>query len=362
MITIVNMKNTIKRQIILVSMILLGTISMTAQDITFTFANAQITNDGSDDYYDVDVMLQSTTDFKLGSGQLYLTYNTAAFGDNISANNNLTYTQPTGSILAEHYSTFPAYKSFIQNDNTTSRVSLAFQQGLSEGVITTNNVITTPKVLLHVRIKFIDVTQDPMVAFETGSVYLDQFYTACGSTTNTGLADCSVAPGIQLLNDSFDSSNAADTTAPVIVLDGDDPQEIIIGSGYTELGASTDDGSDITIDSSEFIDAIGSYTIYYDATDIVGNAATQVRRTVNVVAVLSTPNHTIEDLSIYPNPTRGKVFITDEVNKVIIYNISGQQVFVSNEEELDISALETGIYFAHIFTNKGSDIIKIVKE
>ncbi|WP_299212143.1 immunoglobulin-like domain-containing protein [uncultured Aquimarina sp.] len=77
--------------------------------------------------------------------------------------------------------------------------------------------------------------------------------------------------------------NVVDTTAPVITLDGANPQTIELGAGYTELGATTDDGSSISIDTSEFMDAVGNYTIYYDATDAAGNAAVQVNRTVNVV-------------------------------------------------------------------------------
>ncbi|MBQ4805142.1 DUF5011 domain-containing protein [Aquimarina sp. MMG015] len=74
-----------------------------------------------------------------------------------------------------------------------------------------------------------------------------------------------------------------DCTAPVITLTGDNPQEIELGAGYTELGASTDDGGDVVINSSDYIDAVGSYTISYNATDAFGNAATEVSRTVNVV-------------------------------------------------------------------------------
>ncbi len=77
--------------------------------------------------------------------------------------------------------------------------------------------------------------------------------------------------------------NVVDTTAPVITLLGDNPQTIELGAGYTELGATIDDGSDIVIDATGFVDAIGNYTITYNATDASGNAATEVTRTVNVV-------------------------------------------------------------------------------
>ncbi|MBJ2174334.1 DUF5011 domain-containing protein, partial [Aureibaculum sp. A20] len=78
---------------------------------------------------------------------------------------------------------------------------------------------------------------------------------------------------------------ATDVIAPIITLLGDNPQTINLGDGYTELGATTDDGSTVVIDASEFIDAVGTYTIYYNATDASGNVATEVTRTVNVVDI-----------------------------------------------------------------------------
>ncbi|NHF59156.1 DUF5011 domain-containing protein, partial [Flavobacteriaceae bacterium TP-CH-4] len=85
------------------------------------------------------------------------------------------------------------------------------------------------------------------------------------------------------------SVDCNDTTPPIITLNGDNPQEIELGAGYTELGATTDDGSQVVIDATEFVDAVGSYTIYYNATDAAGNAAAEVTRTVNVVMTDATP-------------------------------------------------------------------------
>ncbi len=77
--------------------------------------------------------------------------------------------------------------------------------------------------------------------------------------------------------------NVVDTTPPVITLNGENPQTIERGAGYTELNATTNDGSPVTIDSANFTDLVGTYHIYYDSTDTAGNNAIQVNRTVNVV-------------------------------------------------------------------------------
>ncbi len=79
------------------------------------------------------------------------------------------------------------------------------------------------------------------------------------------------------------TSFSEDCMPPIITLTGDNPQEIVLGAGYTELGATTDDGSTIRIDTTDFVDVIGSYTIRYNATDAFGNVATEVTRMVNVV-------------------------------------------------------------------------------
>ncbi|WP_422105536.1 BspA family leucine-rich repeat surface protein [Winogradskyella sp.] len=176
--------------------------------IEFTFANAQITNDGSDNFYEADILIASDQDIYIGSGQLYIDYNTAAFGENISANGNIEYSQPDGSILGFEFPRVPfassAYKDFIQNDNTSSRASLSFQQNIGLPALQTVpeiQITAIPKVLFHIKIRYIDVTMDPDICFPSGALYHNQFFTACGGTD---IANCIDLPGILITNDSFD--------------------------------------------------------------------------------------------------------------------------------------------------------------
>jgi len=108
--------------------------------------------------------------------------------------------------------------------------------------------------------------------------------------------------GVGSFNDSayFDdvsmvaeSSTTSDNTAPVITLNGNNPQMITVGASYTELGASANDNVDGNITASIIVNfsavdssTIGSYEVTYNVTDAVGNAATQVTRTVNVAAAV----------------------------------------------------------------------------
>lgn len=80
-----------------------------------------------------------------------------------------------------------------------------------------------------------------------------------------------------------------DTIPPVITLQGDNPQFIVFGNPYIELGASAADiadgdlTADIIIDASAVDTSIAAdYLVTYDVSDSSGNVAATVMRTVTV--------------------------------------------------------------------------------
>ncbi|MFO0452592.1 MAG: immunoglobulin-like domain-containing protein, partial [Pseudomonadota bacterium] len=81
-----------------------------------------------------------------------------------------------------------------------------------------------------------------------------------------------------------------DTTKPVITLIGDATINLTIGDPYTDKGATANDNLDGNI-TSKIVKAgtvntaaAGTYTITYDVTDLAGNTATRVSRSVIVTA------------------------------------------------------------------------------
>jgi len=199
------MKNFITLYLLLIT----GNFFGISQNITLSFANSEITNDGVDDFYEVDVFITSDTDYIQGSGQFFIDYNTAAFGINIQANGGITYERPTTSILGSTTVGVENYNSFVVNDNITSRVSFLWQQFWSSGAIGANNVTGTPALLVHIKMKYIDSSQSSNVCFDadSNSAFNDQFFTACGPTTFAG-ADCFNFPGTQIFDYVPDCSGA----------------------------------------------------------------------------------------------------------------------------------------------------------
>ena len=105
-----------------------------------------------------------------------------------------------------------------------------------------------------------------------------------------------------------------DTTAPVITLNGANPQIIIQGNSYTELGASATDNVDGDLTSKIIIDSsavntnvIGSYNVLYNVKDAAGNNALTLTRIVKVISN-SNPIDTTAPVITIQSPINGKSY------------------------------------------------------
>ena len=191
-------------------------ISCSNENIQFSFANAQNTNDGTNDFFEVDVMVKTTgNSFKLGSGQLFFNYNSLAFGEYISAFNNIEITFPfsEGYIAGQPIDSDPntaMYSDFRVFDNTQDSVdswfSWTFNQNSSGSNIAANNVTSTASKLCHIKIKYADVHLDPMLSFELEN-FKNKFTTACGWDSNGDSSNCNLEARL-LLTDADTFSNS----------------------------------------------------------------------------------------------------------------------------------------------------------
>lgn len=83
-----------------------------------------------------------------------------------------------------------------------------------------------------------------------------------------------------------------DVTAPVITLKGDASVDVVLGTTYTDAGATADDATDgdltssIVVDNAVNVNIAGTYYVTYTVSDAAGNSATK-KRTVNVKNSLS---------------------------------------------------------------------------
>lgn len=114
---------------------------------------------------------------------------------------------------------------------------------------------------------------------------------------------------------------AADTTPPVITLNGSASIALDWGSAYTDAGATATDNVDpnVTVNTSGTVNPAkpGVYTLTYTASDAAGNPATAVTRTVTVtIANATTPG--ADGLSPLLRYALGANSPTDSVTKPVL--------------------------------------------
>ena len=84
-------------------------------------------------------------------------------------------------------------------------------------------------------------------------------------------------------------------------------------------------------------------------------------------SILANSDFQKNGISIYPNPIKDYINLNSSavISSLTIFNISGKSVFrIKNSipSRLDISKLESGIYFMRIETSYSIETVKIIKE
>ncbi|CAL2092434.1 T9SS type A sorting domain-containing protein [Tenacibaculum sp. 190524A02b] len=184
-----------------------------AQNISYSFANATITNDGTDTFYEADIMISTDTDFQLGLGQFYIDYNSAAFGTNINGG-SLSFAHPAAAAIGEatyildqdYLDAISLYNVNLAN-NTNTKLSVAWTQAQNIAFYPTITASGSPHKFCHLKIRFVDTNQDPTISLDN---VLSQDLTYNASSTPFA------GDGAQITNDTYDSSN----TTPIITWTG----------------------------------------------------------------------------------------------------------------------------------------------
>ena len=163
------------------------------------------------------------------------------------------------------------------------------------------------------------------------------------------------------------NNNNSDTTPPVITLNGDATINHIVGTTYTDLGATATDTVDgdltdsITTTGSVDVDQIGSYTITYIVSDASGNEATKERIVVVSDAVI---NPTMEwsqkestfNLTWANDGDSNNQAINIEVGDTVKWTWgpgTHNLVSTSGVEILDSGYHSSGHVFSHTFNQSG---------
>jgi surface protein len=239
------------------------------------------------------ITLNGDNPLTLSQGETFLEPGTTAT-DNVDGNVPVTVTGTVDTNTADSYIiTYSATDSSNNTGTATRTVNVvAPQPDTTPPVITLNG-------------------DNPMTVIQ-GATYIEPGATATddmdGSVpvTITGTVDTNTADSYTITYSATDTAGntgtttrtvnivapQADTTPPVISLNGDNPMTVIVGNTYVEPGATATDDVDgdvsVTITGTVDTNTADSYTLTYSATDNAGNPAIATR-TVNVVNSIQRP-------------------------------------------------------------------------
>ena len=98
---------------------------------------------------------------------------------------------------------------------------------------------------------------------------------------------------------------------------------------------------------------------FADALEFTRITASSANASLTIVEIAAN-----DFVKVYPNPTTDKLIIVSKnLQKSILYNVSGQKVLESDRNELNVSELSTGVYLLHT-TNTQNQLstFKIIKK
>jgi hypothetical protein len=143
-----------------------------------------------------------------------------------------------------------------------------------------------------------------------------------------------------------------DTIAPVMTLIGKDPTIVEVNDTYTEQGVAVSDNyytagqlnSKIIINSNVDVTKVGTYTVTYDLTDLSGNHAATLTRTVKVVDTIA-PVITLNGSQL------------DSVSVFHSYNDLGVTITDNYDKTGDVTLTVTGTFYAKFPGGKNPNVL-----
>ncbi len=197
----------------------------------------------NDAYMEFDIKASSNLPVYLSSCLIRISYNTAAFGSNLAANNNVTITR--GSAFDNSTYTNPDNDKI---DITSSVIAIPFNEDVTQTNYNRTSLNSFPEVLMHVKMKIKNNGCNENANIEFADITLTPMFSYFTVTSNAGITD-----GVSFDNTTYSSGVFDKTCVPII-------------SNFTN-NVPAGNGSTITITGKYFGASKGVGTVIFKNAD-----------------------------------------------------------------------------------------------
>lgn len=267
--------------------------------LNFTYTTAQGADTTRLDYQSTSALLLAGGTIRNGGSEnATLTLPTPGSAGSLGANKNIvidTNTLPPTLVsptFNQHVKNIPI-RYILPEDQKANSIKLVFTEALGQ--------ITTLTLSTSTASQLVNFTWDPTT---NPSISVPGNVLAVFPIINS-IPDGTYSISLQYQDFSQHPTNSTtitnviiDLVAPTISRIGSDTINVLQGTTYVDQGATATDNHDGTITNNIVAtnpvntNIVGSYTVRYNVSDAVGNAATEVTRTVNVLVPTPTPTPT----------------------------------------------------------------------
>lgn len=370
------------------------------QTIHFEFANAQITGTAPNQFYEFDILASATQPTQFKVAQLYISYNTAGFGNNPAI--EITYALDNSELLWPVIGPLSQIGNYSASWAKNSNGILVIQNiwyksgsGSLTGYSLSNQLTNSPKRYVHVKMAIADPNQTAGISFVNPSISKGNLqhyhFTTPGTNNKAVYPNVTYGPGLNSPLPVELNSFTVEVNKKGILLNwatetevnnyGFDIESALVGlnkqdneKNFTKIGFVAGSGNSNSPKKYSYLIEGVKYGKYaYRLKQIDNDGKYEYSKVIEVNAG-EIPNGFVLEQN-YPNPFNPKTNIRfasseNETARLVVYDVLGNEVAeLFNDKleankvyniEFNASNLSSGVYFYAIKTNSFNQIKKMI--
>ncbi|MFP4845801.1 FG-GAP-like repeat-containing protein [Winogradskyella sp. PE311] len=294
-------------------------------------------------------------------GNVFLKNNGDGTFTDIAQSSNTTFNSVGwGAVFldADNDSDLDLYVSGEHNGSVPGYLSSAFYENYNDGTFNLDNSVIPNDLAISYSNAIGDTDNDGLPEIAVNNINHDNIFVWKNNTVTSNNWLKIKLQGTQ------SNRNGVGSLIEISINGQKQYRYTLCGEGYLSQNSATEFfglGNEMNVDYVKVKWLSGIEDIIYDI---------NANQLLNIVerSTLSINDNIKNTFKIFPNPVSSELTVKSDssITRVQLYNIFGQRIITqfpqSNEAGIDLSTLNTGVYFVNISSKTTSETVKIIKQ